>query len=310
MRRGRAALELLRRTYEKWRVDGAPQIAAALTYYAFLSLAPLLVLLVGIPGSYLGATTVTERVYEQAYALAGPLGEQMVRELVAASQPSTMSVAASVLAVLIAFWGAMQMFRQLRIAFDRMWDIAPDVVPVGGVWVQLRWTLSALGRHNLAAFLMVLAVGGLLVVSLLLSSAVGVAARWIAPILGVGLPSLNVFETALSMGLVTVLFAVVYRYLPRVSVGWRDVWVGAVMTAALFMLGRILLGVYFTHVSIGSAYGAAGSAVALLIWADVSLQLVLFGAEFTNVWAHTYGTRAGVKPVIGALGDGQGHPVT
>ena len=292
MRKGRAALRLLQRTSEKWRVDGAPQIAAALTYYVFLSLAPLLVVLVGLLGRYLGRSAVTDRVYGQAFALAGPLGEQMARELVAASRPSTLGVVASVAAALIALSGAMQMFRQLRVAFDRIWGIPVEEAPAGGAWIQIKWTLSALGRHNLAAFIMVLAVGGLLVASLVLSSLLALIAQQVGTALHVGLPSLRVFESGLTVVLLTALFATIYRYLPRASIGWKDVWVGASTTAALFMLGRILLGLYFTYASPGSAYGAAGSVVALLVWVNVSLQLVLFGAEFTHVWTYSYGSRS------------------
>lgn len=302
MRTGRAALGLLRRTFEKWRVDGAPQIAAALTYYVFLSLAPLLVVLVGLLGRYLGRSAVTDRVYGQAFALAGPLGEQMARELVAASRPSTLGVVASVAAAVIALSGAMQMFRQLRVAFDRMWGIPVEEPPAGGAWRQLKWTLSALGRHNLAAFIMVLAVSGLLVASLALSSLLTLAARQVGTALHIGLPSLRVFESGLTVVLLTVLFAIIYRYLPRASIGWKDVWVGASMTAAFFMLGRILLGLYFTYASPGSAYGAAGSVVALLVWVNVSLQLALFGAEFTHVWTHSYGSRSATSQEV-SVGD-------
>ena len=287
-----AALDLLRRTYEKWQVDGAPQIAAALTYYVFLSLAPLLVLLVGVLGRYLGRASVTGRVFEQARVVAGPLGEQMVREIVAAAKPTTLGAAASAVAVVIAVSGTMQMFRQLRIAFDRMWNIPPEESPEGGVWTQLKWGLSALGRNNLAAFVVVIAVGALLVASLALSAVLAVAAQQIAPVLHVGVLSLRVFESALSVAMMTALFAIVYRYLPRTSVDWSDVWVGAVMTSGLFLIGKILLGVYFTRASPGSAYGAAGSVVALLVWTNLSLQLLLFGAEFTHVWAATCGSHA------------------
>jgi len=288
----KATSQLLRDTYQRWRTDGAPQIAAAMTYYAFLSLAPMLVVLVAVLGRWLGQAAVAEQIFAQANALGGPMGEQLARNLIASAGPSTMSVAAPTIALLIAFSGAMQLFRQLRIAFDRMWDIPPEEAPEGGLWVQIKWSLSALGKTNLAAFMIVLAVGGLLVVSLLLSSIVGVAAHWIAPLLGIDTPSLGLFETLLSVALVTLLFAIIYRYLPRTSIAWRDVWVGATMTSALFLLGRVLLGVYFTYASPGSLYGAAGSVVALLIWVNVSMQLVLYGAEFTHVWTYTHGSRA------------------
>ena len=301
-----AATDLLWRTYEKWRVDGAPQIAAALTYYVFLSLAPLLVLLVGVLGRYFGRSSLTGRVFEQARVLAGPLGEQVVREIVSAAKPSTLGVAASVAAVVIAVSGTMQMFRQLRIAFDRMWSIPPEESPGGGVWAQLRWALSAMGRENLAAFVIVLAVGALLVASLVLSGAIAVAAQMLAPVLHVGVFTLRALDSAISAAMMTVLFAIVYRYLPRTSVGWNDVWVGALMTSVLFLIGRLLLGIYFTRASPGSAYGAAGSVVALLVWTNLSLQLLLFGAEFTHVWAATRGTHATRKLVTPGISSADG----
>lgn len=285
-------LTLLRRTLDEWRSDGAPQIAAALTYYTLLSVAPLLVVLVNVLGSYLGRATVTDQVLEQAHALAGPLGEQLAAELIAAAGATTLSTAASVIAALIAVFGAMRVFRQLRVAFDRMWDIPPDEPPAGGLAEQVRFSLSALGRHNLVAFLMVVAVGLMLLASVMLSSVITIGAGYLAPYVRLGPQTLRVAESLGSLALITTLFAVVYRFLPRTSIAWRDVWLGAAITAALFIAGRLLLGVYFTQASPGSAYGAAGSVVALLVWVNFSSQLALFGAEFTHVWAYTYGSRA------------------
>lgn len=292
MAKGKDAYALLDKTFKQWQGDRAPQLSAALTYYTFLSVAPLLVLLVGVAGRYLGQSNVTEGIFEQAYKLAGTAGEQLARELVASTMPSTLGTVASIVAFGIAFGGAMQVFRQLRFAFDVMWNIPPDDAPEGGMWEQFKWSMSGLGKQNLAAFAMVLLVGALFVVSLVLSSVVAVASEWIAPALDIAPPSLRALEGALSVVLVTALFALIYRYLPRTSIAWKDVWVGAIMTAALFMVGRVLLGAYFTVASPGSAYGAAGSVLALLIWTNYSLQLVLFGAEFTHVWTYAYGSRA------------------
>ena len=230
-------LTLLRRTLDEWRSDGAPQIAAALTYYTLLSVAPLLVVLVNVLGSYLGRATVTDQVLEQAYTLAGPLGEQLAAELIAAAGATTLSTAASVIAALIAVFGAMRVFRQLRVAFDRMWDIPPDEPPAGGLAEQIRFSLSALGKHNLAAFLMVVAVGLMLLVSIMLSSVITIGADYLAPYVRLGTQTLRVAESLGSLALITTLFAVVYRFLPRTSIAWRDVWLGAAITAALFIAG-------------------------------------------------------------------------
>jgi membrane protein len=288
----KATTSLLITAYDEWRADGAPQIAAALTYYTLLSVAPLLVLLVGVAGRSLGSEDAAERLLEQAYTLAGPLGVQVAAELLAAAQPTTMSTAASVLAGVIATLGAMRVFRQLRFAFDRMWDIPPEEPPGDSITDQVRSALSALGRHNLAAFAMLVAVGVMLIASVALSSAMTVAADTLAPHLAISTSALRTVESAVSLLLVTALFAIVYRYLPRTRIGWTDVLVGAAITAGLFTVGRLLLGLYFTNASPGSAYGAAGSVVALLVWVNFSSQLMLYGAEFTHVWTYTHGSRS------------------
>jgi membrane protein len=280
----RTILELLSRTYDEWRADGAPQIAAALTYYVFLSLAPMLVLVVGVLGRYLGKSTVAAQVLERAHDVAGPVGQIVVRELIATSQPTALGGIAAAVALAIAIVGSMRVFGQLRVAFDRMWGIARPEVPTG-LWQQLRSGLTSLGRDNLASFLMVLLIGSLLVALTVISTVLAAAANRLAPLVDVAPLVFRGIEGLASMGLVTVLFALTYRIVPRAPVAWRDVWAGAIMTAALFTLGRALLGVYFTYASPGSAYGAAGSIVALLIWVNLSLQVVLFGAEFTHVWA-------------------------
>lgn len=290
------ALDLLGRTYDKWLAAGAPQLAAALTYYVFLSLAPMLVLGVGVLGRYLGDAAVADQVLERAHDVAGPVGQIVVRQLIATSQPNALGSIAPAVALAIALVGSMRVFSQLRIAFDRMWNIPRAELPAG-LRQQVRSALTLLGRDNLASFLMVLVIGALLVTLTVLSAVLAAAAGRLAPLVDVAPLVFRAIESVASLGLVTALFALTYRIVPRASVAWRDAWVGAIVTAALFTLGRTLLGVYFTYATPGSAYGAAGSIVALLIWVNVSLQALLFGAEFTHVWAtrsdpaqHTGGT--------------------
>ncbi len=278
------ALDLLGRTYDEWRTDGAPQVAAALTYYLFLSLAPMLVLAVGVLGRYLGDSTAAAEILQRAHDVAGPVGEIAVREIIATSQPTALGSIAPAIALAISLFGSMRVFGQLRVAFDRMWEIPRPEVPTG-FRRQLLSGLTSLGRDNLASFLMVLLIGTMLVALFVISAVLAAAANRLAPLVDVAPLVFRGIEGLASMALVTVLFALTYRIVPRTPVAWRDVWVGAIMTAALFTLGRALLGVYFAYASPGSAYGAAGSIVALLIWVDLSLQAVLFGAEFTHVWA-------------------------
>lgn len=282
-------LGLLQRTYALWSEDAAPRVAAALTYYLLLSMSPLLVVLVGVLGRYLGQSTVTSRIYEQANAFAGPLGETVVRELTEAASPGGGVV--SVLAALLALFAVMRFFSVLKGVFDAMWEVPPDEpVPQHGFWSRAKWWALHRGRQQVVPFAMVLVIGALFVVSLVASAVLGYFARQVPPVLGVGPGVARTADALVSLLLVTALFAVMYRYLPRVKLAWRDVLVGATATAVLFVLGRIALGLYFGYASPGSAYGAAGSLVALLVWVNASIQLALFGAEFTYLWSHTRGS--------------------
>lgn len=285
------ALRLIKQTYRLWRDDDAPHVAAALTYYLLLSVAPLLVVLVGALGSYLGRHAVVSRLLTQANTLAGPLGERVVRELIAAAAPSAGGRALSIVAVAVAVLGVMRLFGQLRAIFDSMWDVPAPVAPVGTLAVKARWWLAERARADLAAFAMVLAVGVLFAASLAASAVVGYLAGAAPSVLPASPAVVRLIDSTLSILLLAALFAVVYRYLPETRIAWRDVLAGAIVTSALFVLGRIALGVYFTYASPGSAYGAAGSLVALLVWVDFSAQLALFGAEFTYLWAHEHGSK-------------------
>lgn len=282
---------MVKRTYELWRHNNAPQVAAALTYYILLSTAPLLVVLVGVLGEVLGRSAVADRVIAQASLLAGPLGAEVVRELSSAAAPAVGSGAISLTAGLVAVFGAMRVFGELRATFNRMWNVPQDEPPEGSLWKKARWFLGIQGRRRLRAFGMVVLVGLVFTASLLASSALTVLASAVPPILPVGPGAVRLLDATVSFVLVTLLFAVVYRYLPRVRIAWRDVWPGATVTAVLFVLGRVVLGLYFGYATPGSAYGAAGSLVALLVWVNLSTQLALFGAEFTYLWAHERGTQ-------------------
>lgn len=279
---------LLRQTYLLWRDDNGPHVAAALTYYILLSTAPLVVILVGVLGRYLGRSTVVQQVLRHANTLAGRLGEGFVRDLISAAAPGSRAI--SVVAGVIALAGIMRFFTELRAAFDRMWDVPPVQAPEGRLAARAIWWLRKEGRRQLVSFALVVLVTMLLVASVVASSVLRLLATTVPPIIRVG-AGVRSLEGVFSVVLVTVLFAVVYRYLPRSRIAWRDVLVGAAASALLFVLGRLALGLYFRYADPGSAFGAAGSLVALLVWINLSVQLALMGAEFTYVWAHEHGSR-------------------
>lgn len=274
-----------------WADHGIPQVAAALSYYALLSVAPLLLVIVTIAGRLVSARAATSELLSAADRLAGELGTTMVEELLASASLPTTGTLLSALAFALAIFGAMRLFSQLRYVFDRIWDTPPERPESASLWDGLRYTLRALALHNLRAFVMVLVVGVLLIATLALNTIVAaVTSSWF----GVELPvrALELYDVLLSLVLLWAMFAAVYLVLPRVRLAWGDVAVGAAITAALFTLGRWLLGLYLTSSSIGSAFGAAGSLVVFLVWLNYSSQIVLFGAELTRAWTYRFGSLA------------------
>lgn len=285
---------LLDRAYKNWRHDGAPQIAAAMSYYTLLAVAPLLVVIVTVLGRIVGRSTVYSEVLAQAETLAGPLGADVMQELLSSATLPTTGTIISAVAIFLAVFGATRVFGQLRIAFDRVWNIRPEPPEEGlTFWQSIRHGLLDVAEHNLKSFSMVIVLGGLLIASLGFSAAVTFAADNLSPAVTITSSTLRAMDYVGSTLLVTLLFAAVYRFLPRTRISWKDVWIGSLMTSGLFTIGRWLLGLYFANASPGSAFGAAGSLVVFLVWVDYSSQLLLFGAELTQAWTYLHGSRRG-----------------
>lgn len=274
-----------------WADDGAPQIAAALSYYALLSVAPLLMVVVTVAGRIASRQTATEELLTAADRLAGDLGTSVIEELLASASLPATGTLLSIVAILVALFGAMRLFGQLRTAFDRIWSTPPERPRSDTLWEGIRYTLRAFAIHNLRAFVMVVVVGVLLIATLALNTlVVAVTSEWIG--FDPPLEAVRTFDILVSLLLLWVLSGAVYRVLPRTRLSWGDVAVGAAMTAALFTLGRWLVGLYLSSSSIGTAFGAAGSVVIFLVWLNYSFQILLLGAELTQAWTYGYGSRA------------------
>lgn len=269
----------------EWSEDNAARLGAALAYYTVFSLAPLLIIVIALVGAIWGGQSgeAQARILDEMRQLMGPEGARMVGTMLEnASRPGTGGVLATVLGVAALLFGATGAFAQLQGALNTVWDVRPDPERSG---------LMTLITTRLLSFGAILVVGFLLLVSLVLSAAlsfVGDILTDITPRMQVLMRLLNLL---LSLGVITLLFAFIYRYLPDVRIAWRDVWVGAVITAILFTLGKYLLGLYLGQSGTASAYGAAGSLVVLLIWVYYSAQIFFFGAELTEVYARRYGSK-------------------
>ena len=264
-----------------WSSDYAPSMGAAISYYTLFSIAPLLVIVIAVAGLFFGADPVRTVVFDQLHALMGEEGAEAVQDMLAtASEPATGSIATTVSIVGLLI-GATTAFGEIQSALDRIWR-AP-AYEGSGLWFLLRTRLLSFG--------MILGMAFLLTVSLVTSAALSMIGKWWDGWLGGWEALAHVLDIAVSLGFLTLIFAVIYKMIPRVTVSWRDVWIGAGVTAVLFTIGKVLIGLYIGKSDVTSSFGTAGSLVIVMIWVYYASQIFLFGAELTRVYAETYGSR-------------------
>ena len=274
-------LDLLKSAAKEWSRDKCPQLGAALAYYTVFSLAPLILVLLGVFGLIYGSNEqAREKILDQLRYLIDPSGVKVLQDIANSAAEPKAGILATAIGILIALFGASGIFGQLQDALNAIWAVKPK--PSQGVWGFIR-----------ARFLSFAMVGGvcfLLLVSLTVENLLRGLHSYLQSIVPgghyVGLGIFYVFDLAI----IVLLFAMLFRYLPDAKIAWRDVWTGAALTAILFVVGKFLLGLYLGSGAAGSAYGAASSLITLLLWIFYSAQILLFGAEFTKVYANTYGS--------------------
>jgi membrane protein len=263
---------LFRRAVDAWVDDYAPSMGAALAYYTLFSIAPLLLIVIAVAGLAFGDQAARGEIFEQLNGLMGPEGASAIESLLQSADRPAGGVIATLIGVVLLVIGASTVFGELQNALDRIWD-APER-EAGGWW--------GLIHARVLSFGMILGIAFLLMVSLVMSAAISALGKWWGA---------HLVDLALNFALTTVLFALIYKVIPRVRIAWRDVWIGAAVTALLFALGKVLIGLYLGRSSVASAYGAAGSLVVMMVWVYYSAQIFLLGAEFTRVYAHAHGSR-------------------
>ena len=264
---------LLVRTYQEWNGHDAPTLGAALAYYSVLSLAPLLVVAVAIAGVAFRKEAVQNQILAQVTSLMGSSGAEAIRAMLTSAQSPKAGVIAASISIVVLLFGASGVFSALRSALNRIWDIQPRETS----------GFRAMLREQLFSFAMVVGIGFLLLVSLVATTALAALAKVVSSY--VPAPLVQSANMLVSIAGITVLFALIYRFVPEQTLPWRRLWPGSFATAILFTVGKDLLGLYLGKASVGSGYGAAGSLVVLLVWVYYSSQLFLFGAEFTRIFA-------------------------
>ncbi|HEY8131374.1 MAG TPA: YihY/virulence factor BrkB family protein [Thermoanaerobaculia bacterium] len=283
---------LLKEAWIEFTNDKAQRLAAALAYYTLFSIAPLLLIAIAIAGLVFGRSQAQVEIIGQVRTLMGDTGAKAIEEMLAgAAKPRTGTVAI-VIGVIILLFGAAGVFGQLKDALNTIWNV--EEKKSGGIMAFLK------GRF--LSFAMVFGVGFLLLVSLVIDAALAALSKalW-QPV-----------QLIISFAVITVLFAMIFRYLPDVRIEWCDVWLGAAFTSLLFVLGKFALGLYLGKCAIGSSYGAAGSLVVMLVWIFWSANILFFGAEFTQVYARGRvaggGWRLGKMPRSEQLPPAARHP--
>ena len=277
--------KLIKLTYQGWKEDKASRLSAALAYYTIFSLAPLLVIVIAITGLFWEAGAVQSQVLNQIEGLVGAEGRTFVANLLESASNPAKGVAATIIGIITLLFGALGVFNELHNALNTIWEVKEE---------ETKSFLESIKKvifSRLLSFTMILAIGFVLLVSLVVSAGLSAAQETVGnpiPVSEILLQSVNLI---ISIGVITVLFALIFKFLPDAEIAWRDVWLGAFVTAGLFSLGKFLIGLYLGNSAVASSFGAAGSLVLLLLWIYYSAQILFFGAEFTQVYANNYGSK-------------------
>jgi membrane protein len=274
----------LRETVSRWSEHKDARLGAALAYYSVFSIGPLILIAIAIAGLVFGAEAVRGQVFGTLKGLLGDSGSQAIEAMLKGADRPREGVVATVIGMATLVFAAVGVVVQLKDAFNTVWEV--ETTPGSGIWRFVRsYVLSLAG---------VLSLGFLLLISLLVTATLGAAGKYVAPYLPEA--ALQIAGFATSFAVISLLFAMMFKWLPDTKVEWRDVWLGAVLTAGLFEVGKFLIGLYIGKQGLESTYGAAASIIVVLIWVYYSAQLVLMGAEFTNVYARRYGSLKHATP--------------
>jgi membrane protein len=296
----RHVFHLIRETFAEFGRHKCSRLGASLAFYTLLSLAPLLLMVIGLVGPLAGADTARGQVVSQFRDLVGHQGAEAVDTMLDSTKSPSGGVLSTVIGLVILAFSAAGLFVQLQDALNTVWNVPDRPARYLGIWRT--------AKNYLLSFSTVLGLGFLLLVSLVFGAGLSGAQKWAEGHIGGASWWLTVANLVLSFALAAFLFAFIYKVLPAARVSWQSVTVGAVVTAALFTLGKFLIGLYLGQAAPGSAFGAAGSLVVLLVWVYYSTQLLLLGAEFTQVYATKFGGGVTYRGMPARTGKGTNAP--
>lgn len=281
--------EVLKQTIKEYGEDKLSRLAAALAYFTIFSIAPVLVIIISVAGLILGQQAVQNEIAGQIEGLVGSEAAIMIQDMIASASDTGSSTIATIVGVALLLFGATGLFAQLQDSLNTIWEIKP--APESGIKKFI--------TKRIFSFTMILGIAFLLLVSLVISAALAAVTRYFEGLLPGSDVLWQVLNYVITFGVITLLFAMIYKILPDAKIAWSDVWLGAAVTAFLFMIGQFAIGLYLGRSSVSSSYGAAGSLVVILLWVYYSAQILFIGAEFTQVYAKIYGS--GIVPEEGAI---------
>lgn len=283
----------IKRVFQEWNEDKVTRLAASLAYFTIFSIAPLLVVVIAVAGLVLGTEVAQQQIVGQVQSLVGAQAAQMIASLLNNTRSLSDNILTTIIGVVAILLGATGVVGELKDSLNTIWNVTPK--PGGGLLRTFLERLFSLG--------MVMGIGFLLLVSFVVSATVAALGNGIAGYLQNWAILAQLIDLLISFGSVTLLFALLFKFLPDVRVAWRDVWVGSVVTALLFTLGKYALSLYLGRGSVATPFGAAGSLVVLLVWIYYAAQIVFLGAEITQVYANEFGSGMVAKPDAVALTD-------
>jgi membrane protein len=292
---------LLRETFIHWNERDPFNNSTIIAFYTIFSLPGLLVIIINIAGYFYDKQEITTQLTGQIQAMIGGDTAKDVESIISKASESKGSVLSSILGISTLLFGATGVFYQLQQMLNKIWDVKPQV--------KTKHIILGLIKDRLFSFGLILVVGFLLLVSLVLSATLSMLSTWVSVHLSDSFNILfQVLDIAISLAVVTFLFAAIFKFLPDVKIRWRDVWAGALLTAVLFVAAKFGLGLYFGKSDPGSTYGAAGSIVLIMLWVSYAAIILLFGAEFTRVYIKKYRRDQGTSAAVASPTTIQSHP--
>lgn len=281
---------LLVATYNAWIADDPFRLSAIVAYYAVLSLPALLVIIINLIGSIWGIEIVQGQLTDEFSLALGQDAAQYIEQIITETRNSEKNTISTIIGVGTLLFGATGVFYQLKVSLNEIWKIKAN--PKAKIWKVV--------TDRALSFAFILVIGFLLLISFIITAGISALNNFIRE----ALPDILVYaayllDTILSVGIISILFALMFKYLPDAKIKWKTVWIGSILTAILFVIGKLVLGIYFGQADPGSTYGAAGTIVLVLLWVSYSSLILFFGAEFTYVYANRYGT--GIEPTSLAI---------